>query len=97
MGSRALTDALRGRWRVRAPRRFGGYFRNDADHRDYVSIGTAAGAPLAARAPLLRCRVGLGPSTQPAQRHGRRMSGCSRDAAGVAVAFGAPVSAACCG
>ena len=44
MGSRALTDALRGRWRVRAPRRFGGYFRNDADHRDYVSIGTAAGA-----------------------------------------------------
>ena len=44
MGSRALTDALRGRWRVRAPRHFGGYFRNDADHRDYVSIGTAAGA-----------------------------------------------------
>ncbi len=43
MGSRALTDALRGRWRVRAPRRFGGYFRNDADHRDFVSIGTAAG------------------------------------------------------
>jgi len=54
MGSRALTDALRGRWRVRAPRRFGGYFRNDADHRHYVSSGTAAGAPLAGARPCLQ-------------------------------------------
>ncbi|KAK9843640.1 hypothetical protein WJX81_000756 [Elliptochloris bilobata] len=52
MGSRTLTDAVRGRWRVRAPRRFGGYFRNDADHRDYVSIGTAAGISVAFGAPV---------------------------------------------
>lgn len=32
-----------GRWAVRLPRRWGGYFRNDADHRDFASIGTAAG------------------------------------------------------
>lgn len=25
------------------PRRFGGFFRNDADHRDFTAIGTAAG------------------------------------------------------
>lgn len=25
------------------PHKYGGYFRNDADHRDFVGIGTAAG------------------------------------------------------
>ena len=61
MGSRTLTDALGGRWRVRAPRRFGGYFRNDADHRDYVSIGTAAGAlpAITATTSLSTCCFGV--------------------------------------
>lgn len=28
---------------AKAPHKYGGYFRNDADHRDFVGIGTAAG------------------------------------------------------
>ena len=47
MGSRTLTMTLNKlRWYrkpVKVPRKYGGYFRNDADHRDFVSIGTAAG------------------------------------------------------
>lgn len=34
---------LGGRLRCEMPRRFGGFFRNDADHRDFTAIGTAAG------------------------------------------------------
>ena len=34
---------LGGRFRAEMPRRFGGFFRNDADHRDFTAIGTAAG------------------------------------------------------
>lgn len=40
---RTVTAMLRGRWRAEAPRRLGGFFRNDADHRDFTAIGTAAG------------------------------------------------------
>ena len=36
---------LGGRFRAEMPRRFGGFFRNDADHRDFTAIGTAAGLP----------------------------------------------------
>ena len=43
MGSKWLTDLSKGRIKFKAPRKYGGYFRNDADHRDLVSIGTAAG------------------------------------------------------
>ena len=50
MGSRTLTMTLNKlRWYrkpVKVPRKYGGYFRNDADHRDFVSIGTAAGEQL---------------------------------------------------
>ena len=44
MGSKWLTDLSKGKVTFKAPRKYGGYFRNDADHRDMVSIGTAAGA-----------------------------------------------------
>ena len=40
---RTLTAMLGGRFRAEMPRRFGGFFRNDADHRDFTAIGTAAG------------------------------------------------------
>ena len=43
---RTLTDLFNKygkRWQVKIPHKYGGYFRNDADHRDYVGIGTAAG------------------------------------------------------
>jgi hypothetical protein len=43
---RTITDLLHkyGHKReAKASRKYGGYFRNDADHRDYVGIGTAAG------------------------------------------------------
>ena len=59
MGSRALTDLCRGRWRVKAPRRFGGHFRTAQEHRDFVSIGTAAGVCwcplLRQQAPCFKC------------------------------------------
>ena len=34
---------LGGRFRAEMPRRYGGFFRNDADHREFTAIGTAAG------------------------------------------------------
>ena len=40
---RTFTSMLGGRFRLEMPRRFGGIFRNDADHRDFTAIGTAAG------------------------------------------------------
>lgn len=39
---------FRGRWRVEMPRKWGGFFRNDAEHRDFTAIGTAAGVQLLA-------------------------------------------------
>ena len=55
MGSKALTDLCRGRWQVKAPRKYGGYFRTDQEHRDFVSIGTAAGMCPVSPQTLLCC------------------------------------------
>lgn len=44
MGSMTLTELFRGRIVFSAPRKYGGYFRSENEHRDFVSIGTAAGA-----------------------------------------------------
>ena len=41
---RAIYRLSRGKASGKTPRRIGGYFRNDADHRDFTAIGTAAGA-----------------------------------------------------
>ena len=43
MGSFSITSWLRTGKVFKLPRKYGGYFRNEADHRDFVSIGTAAG------------------------------------------------------
>ena len=46
---RTITDLLHKygyKRKAKASRKYGGYFRNDADHRDYVGIGTAAGQHL---------------------------------------------------
>ena len=39
----------------KAPRKYGGYFRKESDHRDFVSIGTAAGAAALLCLLLLTC------------------------------------------
>ena len=43
MGSSTVTSWFKGEKVFKLPRKYGGYFRNEADHRDFVSIGTAAG------------------------------------------------------
>ena len=40
---RTLTDLTRGAVKAKVPRAAGGFFRSDADHRDFTAIGTAAG------------------------------------------------------
>ena len=40
---RTLWELLRGRVVPKASRRWGGFFHNDAEHRDFTAIGTAAG------------------------------------------------------
>jgi hypothetical protein len=45
MGSLSITNWFKGEKVFKVPRKYGGYFRNEADHRDYVCIGTAAGSP----------------------------------------------------
>ncbi|DBA70944.1 TPA: hypothetical protein ACH3X2_011387 [Trebouxia sp. C0005] len=55
MGSRTITDLLHKygyKREAKASRKYGGYFRNDADHRDYVGIGTAAGVSCSFAAPI---------------------------------------------
>lgn len=45
---------LLGGSKVKLPRHLGGFFRNDADHRDFAAIGTAAGAcSQSHRSPIL--------------------------------------------
>ena len=43
MGSLTLTELFKGRCTFVVPRKYGGYFRKESEHRDFISIGTAAG------------------------------------------------------
>lgn len=43
MGSLTLTELFKGRYAFAAPRKYGGFFRKESEHRDFISIGTAAG------------------------------------------------------
>ena len=45
MGCFTITSWFKWEKVFKLPRKYGGYFRNEADHRDFVSIGTAAGSP----------------------------------------------------
>ena len=61
MGSMTLTELAKGRFQFRAPRKYGGYFRRQQEHRDFVSIGTAAGAArtvILQFGPFIKCSVG---------------------------------------
>ena len=40
---RTLWELLRGKVVPKASRKWGGFFHNDAEHRDFTAIGTAAG------------------------------------------------------
>ncbi|CAL8469782.1 g9324 [Coccomyxa elongata] len=51
-GSRSLTKLLRGKREVKLPRSWGGFFRNDYDHRDFTAVGAAAGMSVAFAAPV---------------------------------------------
>ena len=55
MGSQTLTELFKGRYTFKAPRKYGGYFRKESDHRDFVSIGTAAGMAALLCLLLLTC------------------------------------------
>ncbi len=48
MGSLTLTELFKGRYSFVAPRKYGGFFRKESEHRDFISIGTAAGNVLMA-------------------------------------------------
>ncbi|KAL3138646.1 hypothetical protein ABBQ32_006406 [Trebouxia sp. C0010 RCD-2024] len=55
MGSRTVTELLQRfgyKKEAKVPHKYGGYFRNDADHRDFVGIGTAAGVSCSFAAPI---------------------------------------------
>jgi hypothetical protein len=56
MGSQTLTELFRGRFTIKTPRKYGGYFRKESDHRDFVSIGTAAGVAALLCLLFLTCR-----------------------------------------
>ena len=56
MGSQTLTELFKARrYTFKAPRKCGGYFRKESDHRDFVSIGTAAGVAALLCLLLLAC------------------------------------------
>eukprot|EP00670_Eutreptiella_braarudii_P001902 CAMPEP_0174301656 /NCGR_PEP_ID=MMETSP0809-20121228/59169_1 /TAXON_ID=73025 ORGANISM="Eutreptiella gymnastica-like, Strain CCMP1594" /NCGR_SAMPLE_ID=MMETSP0809 /ASSEMBLY_ACC=CAM_ASM_000658 /LENGTH=1016 /DNA_ID=CAMNT_0015407439 /DNA_START=40 /DNA_END=3090 /DNA_ORIENTATION=+ len=52
MGSDWISRVTHGRINVRLPRWFGGYHRNNTDHRDFTAIGTAIGVAVAFSAPI---------------------------------------------
>ena len=51
MGSDWIGRVTRGRINLKLPRWFGGYHRNNTDHRDFTAIGTAVGVAVAFSAP----------------------------------------------